>query len=104
MRSSRSTGRGFQRICDPGGYGAAATARNMEPSVHKGRVTAGLYVGGEGGERAMGADHVITDREVLRKHPPDILLTNYKMLDFLMVRPEDGKLLWADGFTVGPGP
>jgi DEAD/DEAH box helicase domain-containing protein len=61
----------------------------------KGRVTAGLYVGGQGGERTMGADHVITDREVLRKHPPDILLTNYKMLDFLMLRPEDGKL-WKD--------
>ncbi len=58
----------------------------------KGRVTAGLYVGGDGDDRTMGADHVITDREVLRKHPPDILLTNYKMLDFLMLRPEDGKL------------
>ena len=43
----------------------------------------------------MGADHLITDRDVLRKHPPDILLTNYKMLDFLMLRPEDGKL-WKD--------
>ncbi len=65
-----------------------------EPRL-KGRVTAGLYVGGDGDERAMGADHVITDRDVLRKHPPDILLTNYKMLDFLMLRPEDGKL-WKD--------
>jgi DEAD/DEAH box helicase domain-containing protein len=58
----------------------------------KGRVTAGLYVGGDGAERMMGAEHVITSREVLRRHPPDILLTNYKMLDFLMIRPEDGKL------------
>ena len=32
---------------------------------------------------------VITDRETLRKHPPDILLTNYKMLDYLMLRPKD---------------
>jgi DEAD/DEAH box helicase domain-containing protein len=62
----------------------------------KGRVTAGLYVGGKGDDdKIMGADHVITDRETLRKHPPDILLTNYKMLDFLMLRPEDGKL-WKD--------
>ena len=61
----------------------------------KGRVTAGLYVGGEGDNKVMGADQVITDRETLRKHPPDILLTNYKMLDFLMLRPEDGKL-WKD--------
>ena len=65
-----------------------------EPRL-KGRVTAGLYVGGEGDHKVMGADHVITDREVLRKHPPDILLTNYKMLDNLLLRPEDGKL-WKD--------
>ena len=61
----------------------------------KGEVTAGLYVGGEGDAQVMGPDHLITDREVLRKHPPDILLTNYKMLDFLLLRPEDGKL-WED--------
>ena len=61
----------------------------------KGRVMVGLYVGGEGEHGTMGPDHVITDREVLRKTPPDILLTNYKMLDFLMIRPEDGKL-WKD--------
>ena len=37
---------------------------------------------------------VITDRATLRKHPPDILLTNYKMLDYLMLRPMDREL-WA---------
>jgi superfamily II helicase len=37
---------------------------------------------------------VITDRETLRKDPPDILLTNYKMLDYLLIRPKD-RLLWA---------
>ena len=35
---------------------------------------------------------VITNREALRKDPPDILLTNYKMLDFLMIRSEDAKI------------
>jgi len=30
----------------------------------------------------------------MRKHPPDILLTNYKMLDYLMLRPKD-RQLWA---------
>lgn len=58
----------------------------------------GLYVGGQGsapGEGAlMTATSVITDRETLRKHPPDILLTNYKMLDYLMLRPKD-RQLWA---------
>ena len=51
----------------------------------------GLYVGGQAsapGEGAvMTATSVITDRETLRRHPPDILLTNYKMLDYLMLRP-----------------
>ena len=37
---------------------------------------------------------MITDRDTLRKHPPDILLTNYKMLDYLMLRPKD-RALWA---------
>lgn len=58
----------------------------------------GLYVGGHAnapGEGAvMTATSVITDRETLRRHPPDILLTNYKMLDYLMLRPKD-RQLWA---------
>ena len=40
----------------------------------------------------MGPDHVITDRGALRERPPDILLTNYKMLDFLLIRPIDHRL------------
>lgn len=58
----------------------------------------GLYVGGQAtapGEGAvMTPTSVITDRETLRKHPPDILLTNYKMLDYLMLRPKD-RQLWT---------
>ena len=54
----------------------------------------GLYVGES--ERTphttMGPDHVITDRGTLRERPPDILLTNYKMLDFLLSRPIDRRL------------
>ncbi len=56
----------------------------------------GLYVGGQVGKMGEGVvmtpDSVITDRDTLRKHPPDILLTNYKMLDFLMLRPKDRQL------------
>ena len=37
----------------------------------------------------MGPDHLVDKREALRADPPDILLTNYKMLDFLLLRPED---------------
>ena len=58
----------------------------------------GLYVGGHArnsGDGMMMTPHsVITDRATLRKHPPDILLTNYKMLDYLMLRPMDREL-WA---------
>ncbi len=61
----------------------------------KNQLTAGMYVGGQGDTyTAPGPDHLITNRETLRKYPPDILLTNYKMLDFLLLRPED-RGLWA---------
>ncbi len=58
-------------------------------------VTAGMYVGDQGRHSSMGADHIIDKREVLRDDPPDIVLTNYKMLDFLLLRRED-RDLWAD--------
>ena len=58
----------------------------------RGKVTAGLYVGGMGQHGAGDRDHLVDKREVLRDSPPDILLTNYKMLDFLLLRPEDRKL------------
>lgn len=57
----------------------------------------GLYVGGGRKEEAspvMTAASVISDREALRKAPPDVLLTNYKMLDYLLLRPAD-RALWA---------
>ena len=41
-----------------------------------------------------GPDHLIDKRDTLRADPPDILLTNYKMLDFLLLRRED-RNLWA---------
>ena len=57
----------------------------------------GLYVGGGLGKPGSGsmmtATSVITDRDTLRKAPPDILLTNYKMLDYLLIRPKD-RSLW----------
>ena len=74
-------------------------ARRIAKVVHgnpalRGKVSAGLYVGER--ERlphtTMGPEHLITDRETLRERPPHILLTNYKMLDFLMIRPPDARL------------
>ena len=63
----------------------------------------GLFVGGRSSKSkgkgsvegvVMTPTSVITDRDTLRKHPPDILLTNYKMLDYLLIRPKD-RQLWA---------
>ena len=63
----------------------------------KNNVSAGMYVGGhvKHASRLMTRDTIITDRETMRNKPPDILLTNYKMLDYLLVRPEDASL-WKD--------
>jgi DEAD/DEAH box helicase domain-containing protein len=65
------------------------------PSL-KGRVTAGLYIGGEEDRPTamMSPEQVITDKSILRRSPPDILLTNYKMLDYLLIQPET-QGLWA---------
>jgi DEAD/DEAH box helicase domain-containing protein len=58
------------------------------------RLSVGLFVGGEQKQclDAMGPNNVITCHKTLRDHPPDILLTNYKMLDFLLIRPKDQPL------------
>ena len=60
----------------------------------RGKVTAGLFIGqtGKSPHERMGPDNVITDRSAMRDRPPDILLTNYKMLDYLMIRPRDQRL------------
>ena len=61
-------------------------------------VRAGMYVGGQkagDGTTAMSAESLITNRDSLRDNPPDILLTNYKMLDLLLLRPED-RALWQN--------
>ena len=65
----------------------------QNPALHR-KVTAGLYVGGyeQMPRKTMTAEHIVTDRETLRDRPPDILLTNYKMLDYLMIRPGDQRL------------
>ena len=55
-------------------------------------VTVGLYIGDAAGRQAMGPNHVIEDKATLRREPPDVLLTNYKMLDHLLLRPEDQPL------------
>ncbi len=56
-------------------------------------VTAALYTGEDGPTRTkVSADGLITAREVIRTSTPDIVLTNYKMLDQLLLRSEDAGL------------
>jgi replicative superfamily II helicase len=49
-------------------------------------VTAGLYVGEQPDTTYQ---RVLTDRSDIRRNPPDILITNYKMLDLLLQRADD---------------
>ena len=86
---------------------AADQARRIAQTIDRtpalrGRVTAGVFVGRDNqpqrsAHKTMGRDHVVTDRETLRERPPDILLTNYKMLDYLLVRPFDFRLWRHNG-------
>ncbi len=68
----------------------------------RGKVGAGLYIGEDKGKRAkrqtsMAPTCVITDRAAMQDAPPDILLTNYKMLDYLLLRPDDQPLWQNNG-------
>ena len=64
----------------------------------RGQVTAGLYVGGKGAARGSGSRSTWSTSGTCCVHsPPDILLTNYKMLDFLLLRPEDRRLWQHNG-------
>jgi DEAD/DEAH box helicase domain-containing protein len=59
-------------------------------------IRVGLFTGrsdGSKGTSSMGRDHGISNQDILRDNPPDILLTNYKMLDYLLMRPSD-RGLW----------
>ena len=46
----------------------------------------------DSGTMAMGEAHGISNHEAQQDDPPDILLTNYKMLDYLLLRPQDQRL------------
>lgn len=56
----------------------------------KGKITAGLFIG-EGKDKQkfspdMGENHIIENRNSIVDSPPDILLTNFKMLDYALMR------------------
>ena len=81
---------------------ATDQAKRIAELIHespelRGNVTVGMYVGGQEHtpSRMMSEHGVITDHETMLNSAPDILMTNYKMLDYLLVRPKDA-LLWQD--------
>lgn len=98
---ARTSGQGIKAIIIyPMNALANDQARRFAATIHeqtglRGRVSVGLYVGDQESSphKAMTATNVITSHETLRDNPPDILLTNYKMLDFLLLRPRD-QVLW----------
>lgn len=62
-------------------------------------ITAGIYTGQQEIARTrVSADGLINDRDVFRENPPDVLLTNYKMLDMLLLRPQDSPI-WKKSST-----
>ena len=74
---------------------ARRIARLIDAQAGLAGLRAGVYTGaaGEIKTKTMSADGLITDRDTLREFPPDILLTNYKMLDLLLLRSRD-RGLW----------
>ena len=67
---------------------------NGSPELSAAKIRVGMYVGGheQNAAKMMMPDRVITDHDILLASPPDILMTNYKMLDYLLVRPKDAEL------------
>ena len=78
-------------------------ARRFAETIHANPALRGLRVGlfvGQGsggatGTDGMGPHSVVSAKAALRGEPPDILLTNYKMLDYLLIHPRD-RVLWRD--------
>ncbi|MCT9934557.1 DEAD/DEAH box helicase [Planotetraspora sp. A-T 1434] len=62
----------------------------QQPDLHD--VTTALYIGDT---PEVGYPKVMTQRSEIRRNPPDVLITNYKMLDLLLQRADDLPL-WQD--------
>ncbi|TLP72889.1 DEAD/DEAH box helicase [Nesterenkonia sphaerica] len=64
-------------------------------------ITAGIYTGQQDTERSqVTAEGLINNRHFMQQSPPDILLTNYKMLDQLLLRAEDSRLWQASATSL----
>ncbi|MGA4692584.1 DEAD/DEAH box helicase [Rhodococcus sp. AB351] len=69
---------------------AERLARLITENSELSGVSAGLYTGEQstGGRTKVTVEGLITDRSLMHAAPPDILLTNYKMLDHLLLHPD----------------
>ena len=69
-------------------------AKTISNTFNLNGVRVGLYIGSsdDNAQKMMSDEYVITDKQALCDNPPDILLTNYKMLDFMLMRPRDQKI------------
>ena len=81
---------------------ATDQAKRLAEAIHsderlRGRVTAGLFIG-EGAKNekkypvCMGKHNIIEDRMQILEAPPDIVLTNFKMLDYALMKRNYAKL------------
>ncbi len=73
------------------------TAELKQAGVRVGNYTgrsdpSGSGAAADSGTKKMGESHGISNHAAQQESPPDILLTNYKMLDYLLLRPQDQKL------------
>jgi len=75
---------------------ATDQAKRLAECIHddirlRGKITAGLFIGEGNGPRGlfpktMGRNHIIEHRDSILDSPPDILLTNFKMLDYALMK------------------
>lgn len=86
---------------------ASDQAKRLAEAIYKddrlrGQVTAGLFIG-EGHNReknypkTMGEHNIIEDRDQILQTPPDIILTNFKMLDYALMK-HNYACLWSHNF------
>lgn len=78
---------------------AARLAKLLTEDPRLTGIRAAMYTGQDEKKRTrVTADGLINDRSEIRERVPDILLTNYKMLDQLLLRHDDARL-WEDSAT-----
>ena len=86
---------------------ATDQAKRLAAMIHederlRGKINAGLFIGEGNGPKGqfpktMGEDHIIEHRDTILDSPPDILLTNFKMLDYALMKHNYHKI-WMGNF------